>query len=278
MLSIANQDLAGGTQHVRGIPEYGRRPPVPRPVTARVKPATKSSCWPKPNYAALVRDGHPKSAVRLLKFFWDSLPSKPRLQYPDSPRRFADAIALLREASLSWLAGVSPLVSHRSRDAYTEVIRTIFNSVWGYIPSDPCYFTRRHTHDDAGFQLRVILGDDRTPFKAVPNQPKLDLIDRELSLGWPQPRPPWEKRKYFVVSRQALCVESRGGTTQARWPLSPAKDRGFLHTFTEHSEAVEWLASIDPFVVVTTRDHTRILTSHGTEEAARDAAKQVACC
>ena len=279
MLSIAKPDLTGLTQQVRGVPEYGRPPcHESTPISGRLKPATKANCWPRPNYVALVRDGHSQSSVRLLKFFYDSLPSRPRLHYPDSPLRFARAIELLRDAALLWLSNVSPLVSHRSRDAYTEVIRTVFNTVWGYIPNDPCYFTKRHAHDEAGFQLRVLLGDERTPFKSVPNQFKLDSIARELGLGWPQPRPAWEKRKYFVVSREALCVESRGGTTQAVWPLSPAKDRGFLHTFTEHREAVEWLRSMEPFVLVTTRDHTQIVTSHPTEEAARGAAREVACC
>lgn len=237
----------------------------------------KSKVWPRPNFGALASKGHHPVNLRVLRLAYDSMSSKPQAAFRDAGVRYREAVAAIRDAALRWLGGCDRARSpYPSADLFASALHTIYVMAFGQPSvSDPCYFTRRHTVDQIGCQLYALLGD-KSPFRLVSSAAKLNRISFEVALGWPAPRPRWERRGVFVLARKAVAIENRGTATFARWPHSRARDRGVFHSFDDHADAIDWYSSIGEHVVLTDTPATRLISTHPTLDEAQAAAQVAA--
>lgn len=248
-----------------------------RSSPASSKPRPKTKVWPRPKFSALAASGSSPSNLMVIRILHAALPTKPKASFHGAAWRLEEAIGALREAANTWLskADREPNVRFSKlllSNALCQIMSTAFGSP---APNDPCYYTRRHVVDLLGCQLYALLGDD-PPHRFIPLAPKLEKLSREVELGWPVPRPAWERRGIYVSTKSSVSIESRGSSTFARWPRSEAPDRGVFHAFDDHSEASEWLETLSPHLVFTQKGGTRLLSAHDTAEAAGVAASAAA--
>lgn len=230
---------------------------------------SKTKVWPRPNYLPLVQRGHHPVNVMVLRLVYASLPTKSKARFHGAQRRLMDAIAALRDASLEWLEQATPPASSRlARPQLQAALMSILGRAFGS-PSgaDPCYFTRRHVVDHVGCMLYALLADS-PPAHLLPTAAKLDVFNVELGRGWPNPPAPWERRSMFIVPKEAVSVETRGGATFARWPASSASDRGVFLSFDGPDDAQEWSQGLDQVLILTDKPSTRLVATHPDRDSA----------
>ncbi len=240
----------------------------------KTAPLTKSKLWPVPKYRSLAIAGHSPAKLRIFRFLYEWLPGKPRTVLPRTQLYYEQAVVLFRDTAIQWLESTT-VPSNLSVSHFGIALRTVLDRCWAESASDTAYFTARYERSDRGCQLHVILGAE-SPYKKVPNHKAFELIQRQLQLGWPVPRPAYEAKGYFVLSPEQISLESGAGFIRARWSESAAKDRGFFSIFDDDEEAGDWLAGLSPFLVFTDRGATRLLSHHATEALARAKAKALA--
>lgn len=248
-----------------------------RSSQAPSKPRPKAKVWPRPKFSALAAAGSSPANLMVIRILHAALPTKPKASFHGAAWRLEEAIGAFREAANTWLSKADHSSSVRFNklllsNALAEIMSTAFGSP---AHNDPCYYTRRHVVDRLGCQLYALLGDD-PPHRFIPLSTKLDKLSREVELGWPVPRPAWERRGIYVANKNSVSIESRGSSTFARWPRSEAPDRGVFYAFDDHSEATEWFESLSSHLVFTHKGGTRLLSTHDTAEAASLAAAAAA--
>jgi hypothetical protein len=248
-----------------------------RSSLAASKPRPKTKVWPRPKFSALAASGKSPANLMVIRILHAALPTKPKASFHGAAWRLEEAISAIRDAASTWLSNTDHQPNVRFSklllsNALGEIMSIAFGSPAG---NDPCYYTRRHVVDRLGCQLYALLGDD-PPHRFIPLGPKLEKLSRELDLGWPLPRPPWERRGIFLTSKSSVSIESRGASTFARWSRSEAADRGVFHTFDDHNEATEWFETLSPHLVFTQKGGTRLISAHDTAESAALAATAAA--
>lgn len=231
---------------------------------------TKSGVWPLPNYRRLVADGAPATKVRLLRFLYEWLPTKPRTRLPRQQLYYEQAIAIFRDACLQWLEQTSTSDAALKITDFHSALRAVLHRCWGENPSDMGYFSARYERSDRGCQIHVILGADY-PYKRLPNQKQFEQIQRGMQLGWPVPRPAYEAKGLFVISSEEVSLERGAGFVRARWAGSSAQDRGYFAIFDDLQEAVDWQGSLSAYLLMSVKGSTRLLSPH---ESFQDASMQ----
>lgn len=233
---------------------------------------TKSKIWPTPNYKRLVKEGASPVNVRVFRAMYEWVATRPRHTLPNASFHFQMAVLAFRDAAERWLMETPSPTRGIGVDMFSAALNTIMGYAWGRTSHDPSYFTARHDLTDRGRQLHVLLGKE-SPYHRLPKTAAMDSIRRQLTLGWPAPRPSWESKGFFVVEKSAISIFQRSDGARAVWANSMANDHGFVNQFDSTDEAQEWLDELAPYLVMTERPSTRILSTHQAVEEARATAR-----
>jgi hypothetical protein len=245
----------------------------PAIATSR-QPATKAALWPRPNYQRLVKDGFSPVRVRIFRFLYEWFPIRAcrGVAVPNPDSYYREAVIAFSTAALTWLESSSVSYPTIAKDTLGVVLAQVLAATWGKPSPDPFYFTDRFERSNRGCQLHVILGA-ASPFRNLPKAAALELMHRQLSRGWPIPRPSYESKGFFVLERSEISIDTRGVVSRAFWPRSSATDRGFLGMFDSENEAQEWFDGLPNYVVVTDRGSTKIISTHSSLVDAEHVAK-----
>jgi hypothetical protein len=108
----------------------------------RTRECVKAKVWPRPDFEALVRDGVPALAARVLKQVYDGVATRPLSESLEDMEAFVGAVEHVREAMSGWLTSnarhefgalalaAMPSEGAPSRDAVRALHRHLIGVVW----------------------------------------------------------------------------------------------------------------------------------------------------
>lgn len=186
----------------------------------KVKEATKSKVWPRPDYEQLVADGMPALTAHIVKQVYDSISTKPDVrgtptdaqvrEYVETVQRVRDAtFAWARDASATggWAQKILDAAKERSRRVGGAMslsmmvpappVQAILNAVFPLADSvDARYRFRVEGGDMAKDNLaRARLIGGNKPLAAL--KPDFDAAmaaTKAMTAGWPAPQEAWQRR------------------------------------------------------------------------------------